>query len=639
MTDLMHSLLTITLTGSALALVLALLGRVVKNKLPKAAVYYLWLLVLLRLALPWSLPGAGVELPQPEVPQKSQVTLPLDIDPEAIQIIQGDPISVPEGMEKYAVAAGAVSLPWHIAVWRWVCGHFAALWLAGAGMHLLWFTASYRTFRRTLANSAAPLQEQEQALLTQLNGGRAIRAFRSGAAQTPMVVGLLRPAIVLPDVALDSRQLEYIARHELTHVRRKDLWFKWAAVLVTSFHWFNPLMPWLRREISRWCELSCDEAVVGALDDGEKEAYGRTLLALASAHALPRAVPATTLVEEKGRLKERLAAILTFKQATVAVLALCCALAVLFTGCAGILGVAQKQPEPRHPGYVPPDWVEMPADFVTTLTDEQLAAAVEQISQWMGENAPELTEPTLYLAPYQEARNANIYTMFSLGLYCVDAGAGEIKPLEGMVEDAASAGMAFLRGGEGGQFAYSFYLSRTGRMNSLDKDLKQLKAAFADTAQAHPEARVDQMQVQLREGTLEYAQVGFDDGDYRFLFYNAPTGLRHIRTYDDRAAEASPVKPGDLPAMLDALMDWQREQDPANAQSFNASYSAPEKAELFLKAYTTGSDTESLGLAQYSLSAGTITRVEDPARADCSGGMITLLYPARQPTWFYLIGE
>ena len=66
MPDIMRTVLLLSLCGTALAVLLAVLRRLLKNRLPKALFYYLWLLVLLRLALPVALPVPGLELSLPE---------------------------------------------------------------------------------------------------------------------------------------------------------------------------------------------------------------------------------------------------------------------------------------------------------------------------------------------------------------------------------------------------------------------------------------------------------------------------------------------------------------------------------------------------------------------------------------------
>lgn len=347
MPDIMRTVLLLSLCGTALAVLLAVLRRLLKNRLPKALFYYLWLLVLLRLALPVALPVPGLELSLPEpAPAERAAQIPVGqsapaegepgpFDPEGVFTLQEGAVVTGSGLPFQDETAGTA---WYRQAWDWLCRHFTVLWLTGAALHFLWFALSYLRFCRTLREDCAPLLEHEQALLDHLRGKRRVSAFRSPLAATPMLVGLLRPRILLPETAVSTRELECILRHELTHLRRRDLLFKWAAVAVTSFHWFNPFMPWLRREIDRCCELSCDEAVIGSMNEDWKRTYGETLLALAAVSALPRAVPATTLCEEKAQLKERLVGIMKHKKVTAAILLLSCLLALLVAGCAAVLG-------------------------------------------------------------------------------------------------------------------------------------------------------------------------------------------------------------------------------------------------------------------------------------------------------------
>ena len=347
MSDLMKIVLMLSLSGTALAAFLALLRRGLKNRLPHGLFYYLWLLVLLRLMVPVALPVPGLERVM-EPPVVESVAPPgVQAAPEGVAsrpavIVPGEPQTHP-GQTVPGVPGPPVSVEtpgprWYERAWDFLCRHFTALWLAGAALHFLWFAVSYFRFCRSLKQDCLPLWEHEQALLDDLRGQWRVEACRSPLAQTPMLVGLIRPRIILPETAITTLQLECILRHELTHLRRRDLLYKWFTVAVTSFHWFNPLMPWLRKEISRCCELSCDEAVISSMSDDQKRTYGETLLALAAASALPRAVPATTLCEEKKQLKERLVGILKHKHATAVILLLSCLLALLVAGCAAVLG-------------------------------------------------------------------------------------------------------------------------------------------------------------------------------------------------------------------------------------------------------------------------------------------------------------
>ena len=100
MPDIMRTLLLLSLCGTVLAALLAVLRRLLKNRLPKALFYYLWLLVLLRLALPVALPVPGLELSLSEPAPAERATQipagqsapaagePVPFDPEGVFTLQ-----------------------------------------------------------------------------------------------------------------------------------------------------------------------------------------------------------------------------------------------------------------------------------------------------------------------------------------------------------------------------------------------------------------------------------------------------------------------------------------------------------------------------------------------------------------------
>ncbi len=80
----------------------------------------------------------------------------------------------------------------------------------------------------------------------------------------PMTFGLFRPALVLPREARAwPRQKTWaIVRHELAHIRRRDLWSTLLSSLCFLLTWWNPLSWVLRRRIAEWREQACDDAVL-----------------------------------------------------------------------------------------------------------------------------------------------------------------------------------------------------------------------------------------------------------------------------------------------------------------------------------------------------------------------------------------
>lgn len=163
--------------------------------------------------------------------------------------------------------------------------------------------------------------------------------------------------IVLPQIDYTANGMETelrdVLRHELTHWRRHDILYKWFVVLVQSVHWFNPVVYFIRREIDKSCELSCDEAVVRGLSEQDRISYGNTLLALASERAIPRRIPATTLSERKKQLKERIISIRDYKKSTRTMVALMLVMAIALTGCATAIAAVGKEIDGQEKETVP----------------------------------------------------------------------------------------------------------------------------------------------------------------------------------------------------------------------------------------------------------------------------------------------
>lgn len=346
MDNVFASVLRVSVSGAALTLVLLLLKPLLKNRVPKAFSYYIWILVLLRLALPF---GYSVNLP--ELPQ----LLPGTVPPAGAEPAVPDgrlPELVPEaggaGESGHADAgditpggnAGApVAIGTWAGLWKTLRGKLALVWLAGVLLSLGWHAAAYAVFYRKLARSFALPHAEDLAVFRAINKDERIRLVCSGQTDTPMLVGILHPRVVLPRPAYVKNGMEPelcgILRHELTHHSRHDLIYKWAVAFVAGLHWFNPAVYLMRHEINAACELSCDEAVIETISVSERKAYGNTLLALASKRRLPPDVAATTLSEGKRQLKERLINIMNYKKTTRAAAALMAVLALALTGCAG----------------------------------------------------------------------------------------------------------------------------------------------------------------------------------------------------------------------------------------------------------------------------------------------------------------
>lgn len=109
-------------------------------------------------------------------------------------------------------------------------------------------------------------------------GGLTVR--KTQLLSAPVLIGLIKPVLYIPDGDLSDKETEYIFKHELTHFKRKDLWYKHFSLVVCTVHWFNPIVYLILREIDECCEISCDCETVKNYTYTQKSEYMRLILRL-----------------------------------------------------------------------------------------------------------------------------------------------------------------------------------------------------------------------------------------------------------------------------------------------------------------------------------------------------------------------
>ena len=219
------------------------------------------------------------------------------------------------------------------------------MWLAGAVVVGCWFLLSNLVFRRRLVRSARPLAGADCPLPVYVSAG----------APSPCLSGLVRPGIYLtPDCPTEGPGLKHILAHELTHRRQGDQFWALVRCLCLALYWFNPLV-WLAAALSRRdCELSCDEGAIKLLGEGERTAYGRTLLSLVTTGSNPAELlrTATTMSSGARGLRERIALIARKPKRAAGVLAAALVVVVVAVGCTFTGAQPQETPEPSPTGEI-----------------------------------------------------------------------------------------------------------------------------------------------------------------------------------------------------------------------------------------------------------------------------------------------
>ena len=342
MSDFVRTIITMSLTGSILALILFALKPLVHNRLPKSTQYYLWLVVIIALLVPVSriitlAEGQAAPIPATAIINETLTRFVITQEEQArlhsaaYHSISGTPHSVEAYLPQGRQSPIAVFFTYFVLVYP--------IGVLGLG---LYYVVNYMFFVGMLRRRNKPAGDYQVKLLRQMCAGRGPRLYVNPLAATPMLLGVFRPAIILPEREYAPQQLFAILSHELLHLRRKDTFVKWLALIASALHWFNPVMWLMRREIDRACELSCDEAVIRGLNTEGRRNYGNTLIAVSADPKAPRAVASATMCEEKKNLKERLGAIMRSKRHTRTALALSALLIVAAVAAVLIFGMGSS---------------------------------------------------------------------------------------------------------------------------------------------------------------------------------------------------------------------------------------------------------------------------------------------------------
>jgi beta-lactamase regulating signal transducer with metallopeptidase domain len=293
--------------GAVLAILVAMLLKLVGNRLSPGWRFALWGLVLVRLAVPpvieveWAIRGAAPDAPRPasRVGVGAPVARP---DPLAAQAASRSSPIQPRNRTVTPTPSASAVAPAAPAPMRpsgdWARLRTWAAWTWAAGALLLALRVGWSSVRLAQAvRRTTPITDPRLLDLLRtccaeagvdVHRMPALRSLPAGGG--PALVGFRRPTILLPPQVIETMsddQLRLILLHELAHVRRRDILVNWAGTLVAVLHWPNPAA-WLVLERMRYeRELACDEFVLRAGHTpgaaGDRGAYARTIVRLAEA--------------------------------------------------------------------------------------------------------------------------------------------------------------------------------------------------------------------------------------------------------------------------------------------------------------------------------------------------------------------
>ncbi len=364
-------LLAVSVGGTVLVGILCLIKTLLHKRISYRFAYYLWLLVILRLCLPFGvafrvLPNdwsVSQLTPSPDpttftlvelygMPESvDTVVLPTSTAEADMAELRG-PVTLnaaDSALEETGINASYNDFR---QLWR-KPGAWVTLWAIGAAAFLFRYLWRYFRYIRILRRSSSLPDSADLEIFREFPAHRRITLLCSSSVHSPLLSGLFRPTLFLPPGAYaasgKAEELRDVFRHELSHFKRGDLYYAWLVALASCFHWFNPVMPFVRREILRLRELACDEAVIHEFDKQQRQHYGETLLNQAATQSLPLGALNTALAESNNGLTERILAIRSFRPRTLPEIAISILLALCLIACSSLVTDESNIAEPIYP--------------------------------------------------------------------------------------------------------------------------------------------------------------------------------------------------------------------------------------------------------------------------------------------------
>ena len=281
MTKVFLSVLGVSVSVSVMIAVLLLLTPFLNRRYAAKWKYWIWAVLALRLILPFAgnsrQPAANM-MPYEEL-QNMAGAEKEDMDTLTDRTSPGKIIVEIPAQLTTPIAPRIEKTGRHITL----LDAAAFVWALGGLLFTAVHLFSYFRYKRQILKNGKMVKDGEAlCLLSELKRELHIRETVSvmeyADALSPMIIGFWKHILVLPEERYKADELYFIMKHELVHMKHRDMYFKLLFVMANAIHWFNPFVWILQKEAAVDIELSCDERVTQGTEYAVKKAYTETLL-------------------------------------------------------------------------------------------------------------------------------------------------------------------------------------------------------------------------------------------------------------------------------------------------------------------------------------------------------------------------
>ena len=316
----LNNIFMISLSMSAVILLLLIVSPLLNKRYTARWRYFVWLIVALRLIIPFKLelPSAPVNIPAPQ-----NQTVVFRTEGMPFTIMDESFVELGNASLNSADYAPIITLQELIAI----------IWATGLISFFIYHIISYIIFTRKIKPYCSRLDTEIICnVLEDMKIKKKPQLLECSRIASPMMIGFFSPTILLPNTDYSDEELTVILKHELTHYKRGDLWYKLLLIIANAMHWFNPFVYLMVKAANRDLEYSCDDMVIRNSDINFRKGYSMTIL---KAMENGKTTTLSTSFSESGKsAKKRFENILNTKAKKTGILAFVSILIII-----GIIGV------------------------------------------------------------------------------------------------------------------------------------------------------------------------------------------------------------------------------------------------------------------------------------------------------------
>ena len=251
MYEVFYNILYLSIIGSILGIIVLILRKTFDKKISPTWKFAMWILVLISLLIPIRF---------------------------TIQSQNSHEFIISSGIDKIEIAKENLIANESGKI-------FIYIWISVMAIIFLYYIITSFVMRRRIGKEEVKdkkILEILENCKKQMEVEKDIELIKQDYKKVPCIYGLFNTKILLTDEVLekDEESLRYIFLHELAHYKRHDLILNKLLILITTIHWFNPIIWFCFKQIRQDMELKADEMVLSKIKKDEEKEYAKTLVRL-----------------------------------------------------------------------------------------------------------------------------------------------------------------------------------------------------------------------------------------------------------------------------------------------------------------------------------------------------------------------